>query len=150
MSFVRFHLSFIIEIAIAFKWIPKSLKSSQIRQYHGYSQCCHFGLRERNLACDTSFPLKIRRSTTFISLVWRNSSIWLFFAGYFGYFHSVWKSPKKSHFTISRAKQATFIFLVDIFEFSRQKSTLESKSIILMIFGAKIQIGISKINNRTK
>ena len=33
-----------------------------------------------------------------------------------------------------------FIFLVDIFEFSRQKSTLESKSIILMIFGAKIQI----------
>ena len=49
-------------------------------------------------------------------------------------------SQKKSHFTISRAKRATFIFLVDIFEFSRQKSTLESKSTILMIFGAKIQI----------
>ena len=29
---------------------------------------------------------------------------------------------------------------MDIFEFSRQKSTLESKSTILMIFGAKIQI----------
>ena len=47
---------------------------------------------------------------------------------------------KKSHFTILRAKRATFIFLVDIFEFSRQKSTLQSKSTILMIFGAKIQI----------
>ena len=54
--------------------------------------------------------------------------------------HSVWKFPKKSHFTILRAKRATFIFILNIFEFSRQKSTLESKSTILMTFGAKIQI----------
>ena len=41
---------------------------------------------------------------------------------------------------MQRAKRATFTFLVDLFEFSRQKSTLECKSTILMIFGAKIQI----------
>ena len=52
----------------------------------------------------------------------------------------VFENHEKSHFTILRAKRATFIFYVNGFEFSRQKSTLESKSTILMIFGAKIQI----------
>ena len=46
------------------------------------------------------------------------------------YFHSVWKSPKMSHFTIMRAKRATFIFIVTIFDFSRQKS----KCSILVLF----------------
>ena len=54
--------------------------------------------------------------------------------------HVVCKSPKKSHFITLRAKRATFVYKITIFEFSHQNSKYEFKVAISTIFGAKIQM----------
>ena len=57
---------------------------------------------------------------------------------YFLYLCNVWKSLKKPHFGKMQAKRANFIFKMNIFEFLRQNTTLESTSDILIIFCNKV------------
>ena len=50
------------------------------------------------------------------------------------------KKPKKVSFYNSASEASYIYFHKVLFEFSRQKSTLESTDLILAIFGAKLKI----------